>query len=191
MTLQEFIDFDVYTRCYCVGRKEVLVMPYDPKNRRYLPREEHPLPQELEDRMIRDTILINEALGYDLNTVEFAVRDGIPYAIDFTNPAPDADIWSVTEAYHKWVVEAVARMLVDCALNGTPTLRYHRWNKWLNPEPPEPDFLSGAAQVAQSASAVLTAVIDEISEAVKPKRPRKATTEVKRPTKATKKSKRD
>jgi hypothetical protein len=190
MTLQEFIDFDIYTRCYCVGRKEVLVMPYDPKNRRYLPREEHPLPQELEDRMIRDTILINEALGYDLNTVEFAVRDGIPYAIDFTNPAPDADIWSVTEPYHKWVVDAVARMLVDCALNGTPTSRYHRWNKWLNPEPPAQDLLlSSAAQVAQSASAVITAVIDEISEAVKPKRTRKATGETAKTTKTTKATK--
>jgi hypothetical protein len=83
-------------------------------------------------------------------------------------------------------------MLVDCALNGTPTLRYHRWNKWLNPEPPEQDFLlSGAAQVAQSASAVLTAVIDEISEAVKQKRPRKAATEVKKPAKTPKKTKKD
>ena len=38
---------------------------------------------------------LNHALGYDFNTVELAVRDGIPYAIDFCNPAPDADIHSV------------------------------------------------------------------------------------------------
>jgi hypothetical protein len=171
MTLQEFIDFELYTRCYCVGRKEVLVMPYDPKNRRYVPRDEYHLPQELEDRMIRDTILINEALGYDLNTTEFAVRDGIPYAIDFTNPAPDADIWSVTEPYHNWVVDAVARMLVDYALNGTPTLKYHRWNRFLNPEISEPAVqLGGAAEIASSATAALSAVVDEISEPVKSKR---------------------
>lgn len=190
MTLQEFIDFDVYTRCYCVGRKEVLVMPYDPKHRRYIPRDEYHLPQELEDRMIRDTILINEALGYDLNTVEFAVRDGVPYAIDFTNPAPDADIWSVTEPYHRWVVDAVARMLVDYALNGTPTLKHHRWHRFLNPETNEqPVHLSGAAQIATSATAALSAVVDEISEPVQPKRTaKKAASEVKKPAKAAKKA---
>ncbi len=39
--------------------------------------------------------MLNRGLGYDFNTVEFAVRDGIPYAIDFCNPAPDADVNSV------------------------------------------------------------------------------------------------
>ncbi len=34
---------------------------------------------------------INQYLGYDFNTVELAVKDGIPYAIDFCNPAPDAE----------------------------------------------------------------------------------------------------
>ncbi len=183
MTLQQFINFTHYTRCYCVGRKEVLVMLYDPKNRCYVARSEGDLPRELEDRMIRDTILINEALGYDFNTVEFAVQDGVPYAIDFTNPAPDADLWSVTEPYHNWVVNAVARMLVDYAVNGAPTARYHRWNKWLHPENDETTLhITGAANVAQSASKALSAVIDEISEPVKPKRTRKAATgELKKP----------
>jgi hypothetical protein len=81
---------------------------------------------------VQDTILLCEALGYDLNTVEFAVRDGIPYAIDFMNPAPDADIYSVTEPYHRWIVDAVAHMLVDYAKNGVPTLRNHRWNRFLD-----------------------------------------------------------
>jgi hypothetical protein len=132
MTLQEFIDFTDYVRCYCVGRRNVLVMPYDPKNRRYVPRDERPLSAELEDRIVRETMLLNEALGYDLNTVEFAVRDGVPYAIDFMNPAPDADIHSVTEPYFNWIVNAVANMLVDYAKNGAPTIRYHRWNRFLD-----------------------------------------------------------
>ncbi|HWQ32889.1 MAG TPA: hypothetical protein VNQ79_08540 [Blastocatellia bacterium] len=132
MTLQEFIDFTEYVRCYCVGRRHVLVMPYDPKNRRYVPRDEAPLAPELEDRIIRETMLLNEALGYDLNTVEFAIKDGVPYAIDFMNPAPDADIYSVTEPYFNWVVNAVAEMLVDYAKNGEPTIRHHRWNRFLD-----------------------------------------------------------
>lgn len=132
MVLQEFIDFTAYVRCYCVARKHVLVMPYDPKQRCYLPRESSNLPPWIEDRIIRDTLLINEALGYDLNTVEFALRDGVPYAIDFTNPAPDADRWSVTEPYFEWITRHVADMLIEYALHGVPTAKYHRWSKWLN-----------------------------------------------------------
>lgn len=185
MTLQEFIDFTDYVRCYCVGRKEVLIMPYDPKNRRYLPQEAlaHYAP-EMIDRITRDTILINEALGYDLNTVEFAIKDGVPYAIDFTNPAPDADIWSVTEPYHNWIIEKMANLLVDYAKNGQPTAHYHRWYKWLNPEAASPiasragelaqELAAGVEQMAQKASDVLSEVIDQITEPIKPKRaPRK------------------
>lgn len=132
MTLQEAIEFEEYVRCYCVGRKDVLVMIYDPANRRYVPRTERSLPPDLEDRITRDTILLCETLGYDLNTVEFAVRDGIPYAIDFMNPAPDADIHSVTEPYFNWILDAMARLLVDYAKHGVPTNRQHRWHRFLD-----------------------------------------------------------
>jgi hypothetical protein len=196
MTLQEFIDFEAYVRCYCVARKHVLIMPYDPKNRRYVPKDEQVLPRDLEARIIRDTILINEALGYDLNTVEFAIKDGVPYAIDFTNPAPDADIWSVTEPYFNWVTQAVADMLVDYAKNGAPTSHYHRWYKWLNGGAPTEaatgvgnisgvvaagqfaqEIVTGAEQMAQKASDILSEVIDQITEPIRPKRPRKASSE--------------
>jgi hypothetical protein len=180
MMLQEFIDFTEYTRCYCVGRREALVMPYDPKNRRYLPQEElKTMSRDLKDRMIRDTILINEALGYDLNTVEFAIKDGVPYAIDFTNPAPDADIWSVTEPYFNWVTDAVARMLVDYALNSKPTSAYHRWYKLLSPQTAleMAEFALGAAvgasRVARKSSDAIAEVIEEITEPISPKRARK------------------
>ncbi|HEU0183737.1 MAG TPA: hypothetical protein VFS27_00370 [Blastocatellia bacterium] len=180
MMLQEFIDFTEYTRCYCVGRREALVMPYDPNNRRYLPQEElKSIPSDLKDRMIRDTILINEALGYDLNTVEFAIKDGVPYAVDFTNPAPDADIWSVTEPYFNWVTDAVARMLVDYARNSKPTSAYHRWYKLLSPEAAleMAEIAVGAAvganRIARISSGATAEVIEEIPDPVKPKRGRK------------------
>jgi hypothetical protein len=180
MMLQEFIDFTEYTRCYCVGRREALIMPYDPKNRRYLPQEElKSISRDLKDRMVRDTILINEALGYDLNTVEFAIKDGVPYAVDFTNPAPDADIWSVTEPYFNWVTDAVARMLVDYAKNSKPTSAYHRWYKLLSPETAleMAEFaLSaavGASRIARKSSDALAEVIQEITQPIKPKRERK------------------
>src|SRR5215831_5632483 len=201
MMLQEFIDFTEYTRCYCVGRREALVMPYDPKNRRYLPEEElKTISRDLKDRMIRDTILINEALGYDLNTVEFAIKDGVPYAIDFTNPAPDADIWSVTEPYFHWITDAVARMLVDYAQSSKSTgvnNRWHRWYKWLNPETPQETVeftLSAAAsagRVARKSSKAISKVIEEITEPIKPKRARKTASEVGKKTKTTRGAKAD
>jgi hypothetical protein len=191
MMLQEFIDFTEYTRCYCVARREALVMPYDPKERRYLPQEELKISRDLKDRIVRDTILINEALGYDLNTVEFAIKDGVPYAIDFTNPAPDADIWSVTEPYFNWVTDAVARMLVDYAKNSRPTSAYHRWYKWLSQETPQEtaEFALGAAvgasRVARKSSDAISEVIEEITEPIKPKRPRKTSSEGAKTTKTT------
>jgi hypothetical protein len=147
--------------------------------------------RDLKDRIIRDTILINEALGYDLNTVEFAIKDGVPYAIDFTNPAPDADIWSVTEPYFNWVTDAVARMLVDYAKNNRPTSAYHRWYKWLSAETPQEtaEFALGAAvgasRVARKSSDAISEVIEEITEPIRPKRPRKITADGAKTTKTT------
>jgi hypothetical protein len=115
MMLQEAITFESYYRCYCVGRENVRIMPYEPRNEHALRYRANypPLQAELEQRIIRDTLTLNRALGYDLNTCEFAVRDGVPYAIDFMNWAPDCDRHSVGEENFDWVVEAVARMLLD------------------------------------------------------------------------------
>jgi hypothetical protein len=60
-------------------------------------------------------VQLNKALGYDFNTVEFAVRDGIPYAIDFWNPAPDAERTSVGDENFEWVVETAATYALERA----------------------------------------------------------------------------
>src|SRR5205085_1716477 len=96
MTLQEFIQFDQFVRCYCIGQEEVMIMPYDPR-KPYLSGEQyindpHYLSTELAQRIAEDVRKLNRALGYDINTVEIAIKDGIPYAIDFMNPAPDAEL---------------------------------------------------------------------------------------------------
>ncbi len=75
-------------------RRDVRIMPYDPQQPfqlRYV-RGGPPTIRRLIDRAVDATrCKLCRALGYDFNTVEFAVRDGVPYAIDFCNPAPDAD----------------------------------------------------------------------------------------------------
>src|SRR5689334_18949682 len=104
MTLQEFIDFDDYARCICIGQENVLPIQYNPSRIHpktglrgaYIHHESGRwLSKELHDRIIEDSFKLNRALGYDMNSVEFAIKDGVPYAIDFTNPAPDMHVDSI------------------------------------------------------------------------------------------------
>ncbi|MDE3162234.1 MAG: hypothetical protein KGL64_03150 [Acidobacteriota bacterium] len=114
MMFQKAVDFVEYFRCYVVGQKKVRIMPYDPR-RPHAERYVHDAPaysKKLLKRVEQDALKLCRALGYDLNTVEFAVEDGIPYAIDFMNPAPDADLHSVGQANFDWVVKEVADMLI-------------------------------------------------------------------------------
>jgi len=117
MMLQEEIEFTDYFRCYCIDRKDVRIMQYDPKQPHHLRYVKNPLPKEkgLMNRIETDVLKLNNLLGYDFNTVEFAVRNGIPYAIDFCNPAPDADVKSVGQENFDWVVESAAAMAVKKA----------------------------------------------------------------------------
>ena len=97
MTLQEEIDFEEYFRCYVIGSKHVHVMRYDPREphaNRYV-KNAPPIEPALLERLRSDCLKLTQALGYDFDTLEFAVRGGVPYAIDFLNPAPDADPASV------------------------------------------------------------------------------------------------
>jgi hypothetical protein len=52
-----------------------------------------------------------------MNSIEWAIRDGTPYAIDFMNPAPDMDVYSLTPHYFDWVVEHMADMAIRLARN--------------------------------------------------------------------------
>ena len=117
MMLQEAIDFDSYFRCYSIGRKYVRVMHYEPRNPHHL---RYAANHDISDEMLKTiegyVLDLNNALGYDLNTVEFAIRDGIPYAIDFCNPAPDADLHSVGAENFEWVVEHMAKYAIERAL---------------------------------------------------------------------------
>jgi hypothetical protein len=136
MTLQEGIEFDQFVRCYCVGQSEVLIMPYDP-SKPYLSgmqyvKVENYLSPKLHARVEKDVKTLCTALGYDLNTVEFAIKDGIPYAIDFMNPAPDAELASVGEDNHNWIVDKMTNFILKKVVQGAKTPEY-RWNALLSP----------------------------------------------------------
>jgi hypothetical protein len=128
MTLQEGIEFDKYIRCFTFGKLDILPVVYDPKARRYLVEHNY-LDAELGARVVRDAQTINRALGYEMNTIEFAIKDGVPYAIDFLNPAPDFERDRITEFYFEQVVDRMARLVIDRALNGSPANPWPRWEE--------------------------------------------------------------
>ena len=132
MLLQEEIIFEQYYRCYCIGGKHVRIMPYEPRNPHHLRyvsdfNPDAKLLKKMEDIVLR----INQYLGYDFNTVELAVRDGIPYAIDFCNPAPDADINSVGEENFEWVVETAASYAIERAEAHEPGMDNLTWGEYV------------------------------------------------------------
>jgi predicted flap endonuclease-1-like 5' DNA nuclease len=119
MMLQEAIEFDDYFRCYCLGNKYVHIMQYEPRNPHHLRYVSNnpPATPEMLALVEKYVLALCGALGYDFNTVEFAVRNGVPYAIDFCNPAPDADVNSVGQANFDWIVEYSARYAIERALS--------------------------------------------------------------------------
>ena len=133
MTLQEEIVFEEYFRCYAIGRKHVHIMRYDPRQphaNRYV-KNGPPIPPAMYERLHGDCLKLMGSLGYDFGTLEFAVRDGVPYAIDFLNPAPDADIHSVGEDNFRWVLEHATKWLVErVAQEPDPITDYH-WATFL------------------------------------------------------------
>ena len=148
MTLQEFIDFEQYVRCFTFGKTDVLPVAYDPKERRYLVEHNYLRP-DLGARVVKDAQTINFALGYEMNTIEFAVKDEVPYAIDFLNPAPDFERDRITEFYFEHVVEKMARLAIERALHGHVANTWPRWEEMLGMG--APGGFTGTPRVAQAA----------------------------------------
>jgi glutathione synthase/RimK-type ligase-like ATP-grasp enzyme len=125
MMLQEFIVWDTFIRVPTIGRRHARAIRYDPApmgmggyNQDY-----DILPRVLRDRAEELSLKYNQALGYDMNALEFAVKDGIFYGIDLTNYTPDLDYRSLKDAHFPWAVEKMAEFAVEKALSTerTPT----------------------------------------------------------------------
>ncbi|MFN2439102.1 MAG: RimK family alpha-L-glutamate ligase [Chitinophagaceae bacterium] len=132
MMLQEEIVFTEYYRCYCIGRKNVRIMSYEPRNPHHLRYTADFKPSAERLKQMEDIVLrINNYLGYDFNTVELAIRDGVPYAIDFCNPAPDAERTSVGEENFEWVVENAANYAIELATEQSDEKATLHWGEFV------------------------------------------------------------
>src|SRR3954466_6098634 len=158
MPLQQFINCDKYVRCVTFGKTDITPVRYDVNERRYLVEHEY-LDSEIGARIVRDAQTLNMALGYEMNTIEFAIQGGVPYAIDFLNPAPDFERDRITEFYFEHVVEQMAHLVIDRALNGNASNSWPRWEEMLGMTAAVAGFTgapraNGAKQAAAGQSAV-------------------------------------
>lgn len=179
MLLQEEIIFDDYFRCYCIGGKHVRIMQYEPRNPHHL-RYEHgkaPASKKLLDTITKYVLQLNQYLGYDFNTVEFAVRDGIPYAIDFCNPAPDAEVTSVGQDNFEWVVETAASYAIERAKAQKDDKDNLTWGEFVKTGAAGKPLIATAVKKAKadvSAGKVDHAITEEAKPKKKPAAPKKA-----------------
>ena len=72
----------------------------------------------MRDKAEELSLRFNVALGYDMNALEFAVKDGKYYGIDLTNYTPDLDHRSLKDAHFPWAVEKMAEFAVEKAKSG-------------------------------------------------------------------------
>ena len=143
MIMQEFIAYENYVRCFVIGRKHVRVARYEPSLshfERWVLNDDG-LTDGLRERIVQDCLALNRGLGYDMNTVEFAIRGGIPYAIDFLNPAPDCDPESIKRPNFDWVLEHIVNLVVDYAtgaespIGETTDVGTLSWQRMINAAP--------------------------------------------------------
>jgi len=130
--LQEEVKFDMYFRCYSIDQRNVRIMNYEPRHPYHLRYQtDWQAPKPILEAVEWGVVQLNKFLGYDLNTVEFAIRDGEPVAIDFCNPAPDAEVTSVGQANFEWVVEAVSEMCLRKAREHVPGQDNLSWGQYV------------------------------------------------------------
>ena len=133
MMLQEFVTWDLYIRIPTVGRRWARAIRYDPApfgmggyNQDY-----DILPRDIRDKAEELSLTLNQALGYDMNAIELAYKDGKYYGIDLTNYTPDMDYRSLKDAHFPWVVERMAEFAVEKALSDERTPQPPNWKSFL------------------------------------------------------------
>jgi glutathione synthase/RimK-type ligase-like ATP-grasp enzyme len=134
MILQSAVAFEEYFRCYVVGQEKVRVVSYDPTLPHHLRygKEDSASSHTLHDRIVEDCLKLCKAVGYEFNMVEFATCNGEPYAIDFLNPVPDADVHSVGQTNFDWIIENVAELAIRKALSEERLEPEFRWSRFLS-----------------------------------------------------------
>lgn len=116
LVLQQVIESDTHVHAFVVDQSEVMLLSFSLANGRYLPTnyaQNSLLGQEIKDAALK----VTKAYGYDLNMVEFVVKDGQVLMINASNPAPVMDTELMSKKQFEWCVTAVAKMAMDKVKN--------------------------------------------------------------------------
>ena len=122
MMLQQYIRYDRYIRAIVFGKESVLLAHFNPRHKfhpgeaAYIP-DSPPLPESTQKALTAQSILLCEALDYDMNSVEWALTGREAYALDFCNQVPDARPEVVTGHYYEWMVEHLGKTAIRYAVN--------------------------------------------------------------------------
>jgi glutathione synthase/RimK-type ligase-like ATP-grasp enzyme len=118
MIVQEIVEPGEHVHVFVVGQEQTLAVRYSVEQASYLP-DLGELDEATVAQMKEEAVAMSRAYGYDINLVEFIVRDGVPVVINPTNPAPDMDINLLKPGHFSWCVNAVADWAVHVA-EGSP-----------------------------------------------------------------------
>lgn len=127
---QAVLPYELFVRTVGVG-PQVNVIKYDPAaplHDRYKVEFDFLAPGDFE--LLRDMVLtINAFFGWDFNSCECLLRDGVYHPIDFANPCPDSQVTSLH--YHfPWVLLAKIRWSLFCAATKRPFRRNLNWEPY-------------------------------------------------------------
>lgn len=130
MMLQEYIDYSDYIRTFVIGKKYVRHSLFEPNHKKDssllpYPPGEVSLDSKLKSKISENSKRLCMALDYDVNTLEWAVKDGKAYAIDFCNQVPDARKEIINRANYNWLIEKLGTYAIDCSLSEKKNDMWH------------------------------------------------------------------
>jgi hypothetical protein len=124
------VPYERFVRCIGFGAqtKTVLYDPSQPLHGRYTTETNFISAQD--QRVLEDiTLTINAFFGWDFNSCEALLQQGVWWPIDFANPCPDSQVTSL-HAHFPWLVKSYLRWSLYCAATKRPMRALPAWDEW-------------------------------------------------------------
>lgn len=119
VVLQKMIETDQHIHCFVFGQRSGRCIAFSREEDKYLddiPFASKEMLAEIEAAAIK----VCKAYGYDMNMVEFVVKDDVFYVINPSNPAPVMDIDQLPARHFTWCVSEMATFAIEMAQNPRP-----------------------------------------------------------------------
>lgn len=125
------LPYDHFVRCVGLG-PQFRIVNYDPSaplHDRYR-MEQGFLSTEDEEELIDIGLTINSFFGWDFNSAESLLKDGVWHPIDFANACPDSQVTSLH--YHfPWLIKANLRWSIYNAVTGRKMRKTLDWDPYI------------------------------------------------------------